>query len=135
MSSFRTISTNLKDTKCLEKALKEKGFNPEVHDTPQNLYGFQNDKRNDTAEVIIRRKEVGSVSNDIGFKKQPDGTYKAIISSYDSIRYNTKWLNDLTTKYNIQQVKQRAAKEGYEVSGTSTTSDGTIVYKYRQITA
>lgn len=63
----------------------------EVHDTPQALYGYSGDKRNEKANVIIRRNNTGvGASNDVGFVLGPDGSYKAIVSEYDqnAIQYS-----------------------------------------------
>ena len=55
-----------------------------MHPTPVALFGYHNDQRAEKAEVVIRRNNTGiGSSNDIGFAKQPDGSYKAIVSEYD----------------------------------------------------
>lgn len=63
------------------------------------MYGYKGDKREQIAEVIIRKKYIGSSSNDIGFKLQEDGTYEAIISEFDKNKYNEKWLDSLSQRY------------------------------------
>lgn len=90
------------------KALEDLGFTNKlrVHDTAQQLEGYQGDKRQQTAEIIIPRAYVGGASNDIGFKLQKDGTYEAIISGYDKTRYNQKWLNKLSQRYAYNQLKE-----------------------------
>ncbi len=90
----------------------------EVNDKPQNLYGYHGDKRADTAEIIIRRKHIGSASNDIGFKLQPNGTYGAIISDYDSIRFNPAWRGKLTAAYARNGIIATARKQGLRYAGT-----------------
>lgn len=60
------------------------GGKVEVHEEAQALYGYHGDKRAEKANVIIRRNNTGiQSSNDIGFAKQADGTYKPIVSEYD----------------------------------------------------
>ena len=86
MSEFVECKTKFKDKKALVEALIAMGWTAnqiEVNEVAQNLYGYQGDKRNQKANIIIRRKNVGGASNDIGFVKKPDGTYEAIISEYD----------------------------------------------------
>ena len=100
--------------------MKELGFKEvEVHEKAENLYGYRGDKRKDTAEVIVRRKHVGSSSNDIGFKLNSDGEYEAIISDYDkSIGYGQGWLTKLETSYAIEQTKTAFHNHGWQYSET-----------------
>src|SRR5205823_5359384 len=46
------------------------------------LYGYQGDRRTETAAVVVRRQHVGVGSNDLGFARTPEG-YFPIISDYD----------------------------------------------------
>lgn len=76
MSHFTRIKTGIKHTDVLVKALTKMGFKHiEIHETAQPLYGYQGDRRSDTAEVIIRRKYIGRMSNDVGFKRQENGNF------------------------------------------------------------
>jgi hypothetical protein len=112
MSAYNEIKTNIKDADLLCDALKEMGFKEvEKHEEPVNLVGYHGDTRNQTAEVVVRRKHVGSASNDIGFKKQ-DGGFIAIISSYDRSKYNEAWQNNLQKKYAELAIKKEAKKQG-----------------------
>jgi hypothetical protein len=86
MSEFVDVETVFADRDALVDALVECGITRshiEVHDKPKALVGYQNDAREQQAEIIIRRCHVGSASNDIGFTKGPDGKYKAYVSQYD----------------------------------------------------
>lgn len=78
------MSTEYNDQQCLVDSLAEMGFKPEVHEKPQNLTGYQDDEREQKAEIIIPRKQVGGASNDVGFKRSDNGTFTAIVSDYDS---------------------------------------------------
>jgi hypothetical protein len=61
MSAFHTVRTLYKDPECLIAALAEMGYTEvEVHEVAQHLYGYHGDKRNETANIIVRRKFVGS---------------------------------------------------------------------------
>jgi hypothetical protein len=127
MSHFTAIKTQLKDAAALVKALSDVGFKQvEVHDTAQHLYGFQGDIRSQTAEVIIRRKYVGGASNDIGFQRQADGTFEAMISEYDRHKYNQPWLNQVTQRYGYHALMAAAPAQGFTVEEEETLSDGTI---------
>uniref|UniRef100_B8HWI7 DUF1257 domain-containing protein n=1 Tax=Cyanothece sp. (strain PCC 7425 / ATCC 29141) TaxID=395961 RepID=B8HWI7_CYAP4 len=127
MSHFTSIKTQIKDISALVKALADVGFNQvEVHEVAQHLYGYQGDRRSQTAEVIIRRTFIGTASNDIGFKRQPDGTFQAIISEYDQHRYSQQWLNQLTQRYGYHALVATAPAEGFTIEEEQTLEDGTI---------
>jgi hypothetical protein len=106
----------------------------EVHDQPQTLYGYQGDARREKAEVVIRRKHVGSASNDIGFARRADGTFEAIISEYDRSRYNATWLTKLTHSYSHAATLRYAATHGYEVATDEVKEDGTRRLTLRRTT-
>ena len=132
MSAYSTNKTNFKDAQTLVEALRDMGIkNVLVYDVAQPLYGYQGDFRTLDgnghtrdehlalkAEVIIRRKDVGSMSNDIGFKRNEDGTLSAIISQYDSARYNASWLGQLKAKYAQRQIIKEMQKSGKRYVGT-----------------
>lgn len=127
MSHFTSIKTQIKDVNALKKALADVGFNDvEVHDTAERLYGFEGSLRRETAEVIIRRKYLGSASNDIGFKQQDDGHFEAVISSYDRYKYSQPWLNQVTQRYGYHFLMATAPSEGFSVEEEETLEDGTI---------
>lgn len=131
MSEFVECTTKIKSRIDLVEALIEVGFKREeieVHEEAQHLYGFQNDKRPEKANVILRRKFVGGASNDIGFMKKKDGTYEFISSAYDrgssgkhaghTRGYNDAWLKDITQKYTEKLYTRTAKMKGYEVRKT-----------------
>ena len=127
MSHFTSIKTQIKDKDALIKALNDVGFkNIEIHETPQSLYGYQGDVRPETAEVIIRRKYIGSYSNDIGFKKQEDGQFQAIISEYDRSQYNQQWLNKVMQRYGYYTLMASAQEQGFTIEEDEVMEDGTV---------
>jgi hypothetical protein len=114
MSHFNFFNTEVTDEECLVKALRHctnpRGvyFNEttiERHATPQNLFGYRGDMREQQAHVIIRKENVGQLANDLGFIRDKDGKYQAIISDFDSNYYDKKWLGKLITKYNHEKTK------------------------------
>lgn len=117
MSHYSKCRTKITDKKMLIKALEDLGFTNKVvsHDKAKHLYGYQGDKREQTAEVIIPRCHIGRASNDIGFKQQEDGTFEAIISNYDkqSLRYNDEWLGRLSQRYAYNQLKEDLDTKGF----------------------
>ncbi|HEY9604560.1 MAG TPA: DUF1257 domain-containing protein [Allocoleopsis sp.] len=127
MSHFTCIKTQIKHQDALLKALADVGFKEvEVHESAQHLYGYQGDLRSQTAEVIIRRQYIGSASNDIGFKRQQDGQFEAMISEYDRHKYSQEWLNGLTQRYGYHMLMETAPAQGFTIEEEETLADGTI---------
>jgi hypothetical protein len=126
MSHFSEIHVEFTDLDCLLRALEaikpEWKGHIEVHETAQNLKGYMGDTRPQKAHVIIRKQYVGRASNDIGFERQADGTYKAYISEYDqgTLKYNKDWLGRLKQAYGAEKVVKEAIKGGYKVTKTAT---------------
>lgn len=123
MSAYAEYETQFKDPEILKQALCEMNWRSgklsadqiEMHDKPVSLYGYLGDKRADVANVVIRRDNVGSAANDIGFVKTESGNMKAVISSYDSSYYNGQWMTELTKTYSEKYVEQKAKKMGYRI--------------------
>jgi hypothetical protein len=46
------------------------------------LFGFQGDRREETAEVVVRRQHLGRLSNDLGFARTAAGLVP-VISEFD----------------------------------------------------
>ena len=82
MSEFTVIQVEYNDADAIKAALKEMGYVFEEHKIEQSLYGYAGDLRKQKANIIIRRKHVGTVSNDVGFRKVGN-KYELIISEYD----------------------------------------------------
>lgn len=120
MSRYCTVETQFIDGDALVAALIETGNwtaeQIEIHTDPQNLFGYGGDRRAQKAHIIIRRKYVGSASNDIGFIQKEDETYEAIISEYDSRRYGKKWIGQLTGNYAYHRVRIEQEARGRTVS-------------------
>lgn len=115
MSHYVDIEMQITDRAALVRALERMGFKNkiEVYDKAENLYGYQGDQRKQKANVIIRRKFVGSASNDIGFEKQDRGFFTAHISEFDKgIGYDDDWISKLFTYYGVECAKQEAEREG-----------------------
>lgn len=55
----------------------------------------------------------------MGFKKEADGTYSAVVSAYDHHKHNTKWFDGLkksyTEKVTVKEAKRMGLKP-YKVS-------------------
>jgi Protein of unknown function (DUF1257) len=118
VSHFSTVRSKISRKQNLISALEKidggrwKGC-VEVYEEAANLYGYRGDKRAQKSEIIIRRKHIGSSSNDIGFTRQEDGTYSAIISEYDSSTYNKRWLDSLCQTYSSEVIQDIAQEQGF----------------------
>lgn len=109
MSKYMTFTgTAFKDRECLLKALAECGYGTVEEGESLSLYGYQSDRRPETAQIVVRRKFIGSASNDLGFQKT-DAGYVAVISEYDQ-RYimQGKFLTNLRTNYNLKSAEKLA---------------------------
>jgi hypothetical protein len=128
MSAYSQNETQFKDGAVLCEALAMLDYTAEqveVHKMADNLYGYHGDKREDTANIIIRRKFVGYDSNDIGFKLGTNGTYSAIISEYDSQRHGEEWLRKLKAAYAERAILKQAKLQGMKFAGR-TTNNGKV---------
>lgn len=129
MSHYTVCKTSLRDLDSLFKALQEMGWSKDqilVYNEPVHLYGYRGDRRADKAHVVIRREFVGAASNDLGFRKEADGTFTAVISEYDARRFNATWLAKLKRAYtkhlSIKKLKQMGAAFVTEIN-----KDGQII--------
>ena len=124
MSEYNEIQTEYADQDCLVDALKDMGFQPQVSEKAQNLEGYHGDKRTQTAEIIIPRRQVGGASNDVGFKKDANGKFTAIISDYDKGgNFGTKKQQQLKQLYAEKVAMKQAKKNGLKFMGKKQTTD------------
>lgn len=120
MSAYHSYELDVTDQDCLVEALEEQGFKPVVNEQGQHLEGYQGDKRKQVAQVVIPRKQVGGVSNDIGFAKDENGKYQAVISEFDRSKYNEKWLNKIKQAYAAKKAVKLARAAGMTLAGQRT---------------
>ena len=99
-----------KDRRLLLAALADLGYTEVEEGDALPLYGYHGDRRPETAEIVIRRRYVGSLSNDLGFARSPQG-YVPIVSEYDQrTLHGGQFLVKLHTAYNervVEEVKRR----------------------------
>lgn len=124
MSHFTTVRTLFVMREHLLAALEEMGFKKiEVHEEAQHLRGYLGDKRKQTAEIIIRKKYVGRMSNDIGFKTTDKGTYDAIISRFDRAKYNKNWMGKLSQRYAYRATLAKLEEQGFDLTEEKKEGD------------
>jgi hypothetical protein len=131
LSHYATIETEIRDEDALVAALEEieprwKGkilrYNEAKH-----LYGYHADERPEVAQVVIPRSAISSVSNDIGFHRDPEsGRYRAIISEYDSRTYSSEWLGGLKKIYAKNVIIKQAKKKGLHFVRSEERPDGSL---------
>lgn len=88
MSAYKLIKCCIKDFDSLQKALKDLGLTPQIHEEPKKLRGYLNDDREQMAEIIIPKEQLNKLftkaSNDLGFTfNEETGQYDMICSEYD----------------------------------------------------
>jgi hypothetical protein len=119
VSRYVTVKTQFNDGKALVSALMETGKwsieQIEIHNNPRHLVGYKGKERPEVAHIIIRREHVGEASNDIGFVKNADGSYEAIISEFDSRKYGAKWVANLKGNYAYHKIRVAQESRGRRV--------------------
>jgi hypothetical protein len=99
-----------KDRRLLLAALAELGYDAVEEGEHLPLYGYQGDRRPETAEIVVRRQHVGHASNDVGFARTEQG-YVPIISEYDQqTLLDGRFLVRLRTAYServVEEVRRR----------------------------
>ncbi len=120
------------DKDCLVKALEEMGYTPVVSEEAKNLYGYQNDKREQKAHVIIPRKQVGGASNDVGFENV-EGKWKMHLSEYDqnAKTFDPNKLKQFYSKHRVLKHVKKTSK--YSFSSQSVEKDGSIRIKLKRM--
>jgi hypothetical protein len=140
LSHYAEVKTVFKDPDALVAALQQmptattqswRKEQIEVHANPAGLYGYRGDLRKEKAEIIIRRRFVQGSANDIGFARQKDGSYAAIISEFDSTFYNAGWLQQLTQKYATEVALNQIAKQQGKVVHREQLQDGTYRIQFQ----
>ncbi len=129
MSHFVECKTEFRDPRALVAALVECGLlesQIEIHAEAVPLYGYQGDVRPQNAHIVIRRQHVGTGANDVGWQRQPDGTYRAWISEYDAgvgrygnrkdvARLNLALQNQIKQEYAYQVIVRQQRSLGRSV--------------------
>ncbi|THV36364.1 DUF1257 domain-containing protein [Glycomyces buryatensis] len=136
MSHFTTMTTQITDPEALRSALGDVGYGDvEVHDHAQPLYGYLGDQRSDRANVIVRRRHIGRASNDIGFRREEDGHYLAVISEYDRRVHDDAWLGRVSARHAYNATSATLAEQGFHIADETVEEDGTVRLVLRRIGA
>jgi hypothetical protein len=118
MSKYDSFTTTLTEEAPLAAALEAMGYPVEVHAQAAPLFGYRGDERPERAHLIIRRKHLNCASNDIGFARNANGQFTAILSEYDrSIGFDQKWLGRVHQRYKEERTLAMARQRGYVFRG------------------
>jgi len=116
MSHYTKIETRLTSLPHLLKALNDLGFNQvESYGSPVKLEGAESFWIDETAEVVIRKEHLKARKNDMGFKRQSDGSYVAVISSYDEKFYDEIWIRNLSQRYSYHVTRDTLEQKGFDL--------------------
>ena len=131
ISEYHVVDVSFKDQPILIQTLKEMGYNPEVHEEAKNLFGYQGDKRNQKAHIIIPRKQVGNASNDIGFERVKKG-FVLHASGFDQQWRTGNKLKTLNKKYTENKLKKEVGKSSsFNILSRKERKDGKIEIQLR----
>jgi hypothetical protein len=131
MSKYKRIQTQLKDRDALLAAIDAVGVPCEVAEEggPLSLYDWHGFRRPEKADVVIRRKDIGGASNDLGFVWDAEtGAYEVIISAFDDhkgVGHGLHVLNQVRQRYALDAVTALAEQNGYMVEPVQ--SEGEVV--------
>jgi hypothetical protein len=125
MSHYTRIRTTLRDPNVLADALRAVGYpRVEVHERPQLLHGWKTHTAQ--AEVIVRLADIpGHAWGDLGFARQPDGTFDVVIGDLESRLNGPGWLPGITRAYGHAAALRYASEHGYDVVTDEAEADGT----------
>ena len=127
MSKYGETQTVLSEEKYLVEALKDMGYQVEVHAQGARLKSYYSEQEEKVANIIIRREQLRGAYGDVGFARQPDGRLALITDELDEHRgYGTKWLGRVQQLYKEKQTLAMARDKGYILKGREViqTSEG-----------
>jgi hypothetical protein len=127
MSKYGQTQTVLREEKYLVEALKERGYEIEVHPEGTQLNSYYSEQEGKLANIVIRRQHLRGAYGDIGFARQPDGQFTLIADELDQHHgYGAKWLGRVQQLYKEKQTLAIARARGYILKGREVinTSEG-----------
>jgi hypothetical protein len=127
MSKYGETQTILREEKFLLDALKEMGYQVEVHPEGAPLNSYYSEQEAKVANIIIRRAQLPGAFGDVGFVRQPDGRFTLIEDELDDHSgYGRKWLGRVQQIYKESQTLAVAQAKGYRLKSRQViaTSEG-----------
>lgn len=147
MSHFTKMEVNFgcKNESELVAALESvfgKG-NVDVHEEGSALYGYHGDNRANLSSsnpnyappchIVIRRKHLNASANDIGYRRNENGTYDAYISEYDQgYTFPKEKQNKVAQEYTAKVTEKKLKLQGYSIKRVPQKNGGVqlIASKY-----
>jgi hypothetical protein len=118
MSKYGQTQTVLREEKYLIEALKEMGYEVEVHPEGAQLNSYYAEQEAKGANIILRRQHLRGAYGDIGFTRQPDGQFSIVKDELDEYHgYGAKWLGHVQQLYKEKQTLAMARSKGYILKG------------------
>jgi hypothetical protein len=127
MSKYSINQTVLREEKYLVEALKEMGYETEVHPEGAPLNSYYSEQEAKVANIIIRRDQLRGAYGDVGFVRQPDAQFGVIKDELDEYRgYGARWLGRVQQLYKEKQTLAMARTKGYTLKSREVieTSQG-----------
>ena len=127
MSKYGETQTVLREEELLLDALKEMGYQPEVHPEGAPLNSYYSEQEAKVANIVIRCQHLCGAYGDIGFARQPDGQLAMIDDELDDYGgYGKKWLGRVQQIYKENQTLAVAQAKGYRLKSRQVieTSEG-----------
>jgi hypothetical protein len=127
MSKYSVNQTVLREEKYLVEALKEMGYETEVHPEGAPLNSYYSEQEAKVANIIIRRDQLRGAYGDVGFMRQPDAQFAVIKDELDEYRgYGARWLGRVQQLYKEKQTLAMARTKGYTLKSREVieTSQG-----------
>ena len=127
MSKYGETQTVLREEKFLLDALKEMGYQVEVHPEGAPLNSYYSEQEAKVANIIIRRARLPGAFGDVGFVRQADGRFTLIEDELDDHSgYGKKWLGRVQRIYKENQTLAVAQAKGYRLKSPQVieTSEG-----------
>ena len=129
MSAYKKITCSFKNKALLIESLENINYKPIIYNEKHNLTGYENDIREESAEIIVPKSQISSCSNDLGFSyDEKDKEYKMICSEYDLI----KGVGDkVQQSYAIVAIKNALKKNKFNI--TSEIKDKKVIINANKI--
>jgi Protein of unknown function (DUF1257) len=114
MSKYGLTICKIREEKYLVEALKEMGLEVEVHPNGARLDSYYSEQERKVAHIIVRRAQMRGAFGDIGFARQPEGSFAMIADELDEhCGYGAKWLGRVQQLYKEKQTLAMARAKGY----------------------
>ena len=113
-----------KSRDLLIASLADLGFSQVEQGDDLPLYGYQGDRRRETASIVVRRGYMGAASNDLGFRLTTGG-YIPIISEYDQ---RTLWAGQFLPRLRVAYAERVVETVRKRVRGTvHRMTEGSVI--------